>query len=357
MFTIYWQTLKRELNDIIESKYRLSLLVFLPLSAFLLVVFIFKAGVLENLPIAVVDNDHSKTSRALIYKLDNTKTLAIKYKLTSPKDAIKLLQQTKAYGIVIIPKNFERDLFTLSRPHLDVILNTQYILVGKIIKSTLADTFRDPTSPITLQVTPFFNTYQNYFVFLVSAILPAMWQIFIVIVTLVSFGEIIKQKRERAFFASDMFVKIAAKLTPYTLYFMILGMGYVFYIYGPMGWIFEGSITIVAFAMFLTIIAYEIIALFFLVTGFDYARSLSLGAAYTAPAFAFLGVTFPAQSMGVFATVWKNLLPISHYMAIQISQANYGVLSQNDIEHLLSIATFWSLALIVCLRFKQRVVS
>ena len=353
----YRQTFKEEINAIIESKYRLSLLVFLPLSGFLLIIFIFKAGVLENLPIAVVDNDHSKTSRALIYKLDSTKTLAVAYKLTSMHSAVALLKQTKAYGIVVIPKDFERDLFTLSQPHLDVILNTQYILVGKIIKSTLAETFSDPTSPISLQITPFFNTYQNYFVFLVSAILPAMWQIFIVILTLVSFGEIVKQKKEKEFFSRNMFAKIAAKLTPYTIYFMLLGMGYIFYIYGTMGWIFEGSLTVVAIAMFLTVVAYEIIALFFLVVGFDYARSLSLGAAYTAPAFAFLGVTFPAQSMGAFATVWKNLLPISHYMAIQISQANYGVLSQNDIRHLLSIAAFWSLGLIVSLRLRQRVAA
>lgn len=352
---IFFQTFREEISAIVGSIYKIFLLVFLPLSGFVLIVLIFKIGVLQNLPVAVVDNDHSPLSRNFIYKLDSTRTLSIAYKPTSAKEAVELLKSTKVYGVVIIPKNFEKDLYTLTQPNLDVMLNTQYILVGKIIKSTLADTFKDPTSAIQLQITPFFNVYQNYFVFLVSAILPAMWQILIVIVTLVSFGEMIKNKQEKAFFGSHIVLKTIAKLTPYTLYFMILGMGYIFYIYGEMGWIFEGSITVVTIVMFITIVAYQIIALFFLVVGFDYARALSLGAAYTAPAFAFLGVTFPVQSMGVFATTWKNLLPISHYMAIQISQANYGVFSTEDVKHLLAIVTFYSLGFVVYIRLKQRV--
>ena len=352
---IFFQTIRQEINAIVSSIYKIFLLVFLPLSGFVLIVLIFKIGVLQELPIAVVDNDHSKLSRNFIYKLNSTKTLSIAYNPTSTKEAMELLKSTKVYGLVIIPKNFEKDFYTLTQPNLDVILNTQYILVGKIIKSTLADTFKDPTSVIQLQITPFFNVYQNYFVFLVSAILPAMWQILIVIVTLVSFGEIIKNKQEKVFFGTHIVLKTIAKLTPYTLYFMVLGMGYIFYIYGEMGWVFEGSIAVVAVAMLATIVAYQIIALFFLVVGFDYARALSLGAAYTAPAFAFLGVTFPVQSMGVFATTWKNLLPISHYMAIQISQANYGIFSFEDGKHLVAIMTFYTLGFVVYLRLKHRV--
>jgi len=58
--------------------------------------------------------------------------------------------------------------------------------------------------------------------------------------------------------------------------------------------------------------------------GMDEARGLSLAAAYAAPGFAFMGVTFPATDMGLPALVWRSLLPVTHYIEIQIHQANYG---------------------------------
>ena len=349
---MFWQTVKQEIADIASSKYKITLLGFLPLSGFLLIIFIFKQGVLQDLPIAVVDSDHSKSSYALIHKLDSTKTLDVAYKPQSPKEAIELLKASRVYGVVVIPHNFERDLLTLSQPQLSVMLNTQYILVGKIIKSSLVEIFQDPSAPIYLQITPFFNTYQNYFVFLVSAILPAMWQILIVIVTIVSFGELVKYNKHQEFFRSHIMTKIVAKLTPYIIYFMILGSGYLLYIYGAFGWEFQGSLAFTLFAMLLTVVAYQAVALLFVVVGFDYARALSLGAAYSAPAFAFLGVTFPAQSMGAFALFWKSMLPVSHYMAIQISQANYGITTLQDFTHILAIVSFWVLFAPVYFRFK-----
>ncbi|MNH19574.1 ABC-2 family transporter protein [compost metagenome] len=57
----------------------------------------------------------------------------------------------------------------------------------------------------------------------------------------------------------------------------------------------------------------------------DPARALSLAGAYTAPGFAFMGVTFPVSAMGDFAQFWRSLLPISHYVELQVGQANYGL--------------------------------
>jgi ABC-2 type transport system permease protein len=207
-----------------------------------------------------------------------------------------------------------------------------------------------------MQVTPFFNTYQNYFLFLVSALLPAIWQIFIVIATIVSFGVVFKNKGEFDFFDGGFIeMKIIGKLLPYTLAYMVLGVGFLFYVYGVLGWDFQGSFGITAFAMFLTVVAYQAVALLFFVTGFDYARILSLGAVYTAPAFAFLGVTFPVFNMNGFALLWRDLLPISHYMEIQISQANYGADIILEVKKLFIIFCFWLAFIPVFYMFRKKV--
>jgi ABC-2 type transport system permease protein len=257
------------------------------------------------------------------------------------------------------------------------MINTQYILVGKIINAALSQTLlfsaaevefvQDLTqtsnrelskrdlNPIGLQASSFFNTYQNYFLFLVSALLPSVWQIFIVVVTLVSFGSLFKEHKEREFFYDQyIFARIIGKLLPYTLTYTLLGILFLFFIYGSMGWVFEGSFAVTIFAQFLTVIAYQGIALLFFVTGFDYARSLSLGAVYTAPAFAFLGVTFPVYNMNGFALFWRDMLPISHYMELQISQANYGAELFLELERLSTIALFFVVYIPVYFMFKRR---
>ncbi len=213
-------------------------------------------------------------------------------------------------------------------------------------------------SPIGLQITPFFNTYKNYFLFLVSALLPSIWQIFIVIATIVSFGTLFKEKREKEFFGlSNITAKIIGKMIPYTFVYTLMGALFLFYIYGTLGWRFEGSFSLTLFGMFLTVVAYQVIALLFFVTGFDYARALSLGAVYTAPAFAFLGVTFPIYNMNSFALFWRDILPISHYVELQISQANYGADVFLEVEKLLILASFSLLFIPVVMRFKKRLAS
>jgi ABC-2 type transport system permease protein len=377
MFQALGEAFLDELKSIQNSTYKLFLVTLLPIFSFFLIVAIFYKGVVHELPLVVVDNDKSQLSRELIKNVDASATLSVDYKLNSPKEVLALLQETKVYAVLIIPHNFQKKVLKHTQPKVTTMLNTQYILIGKIIKSALTQVVMyssaevelvqdlaksgvfqksiNRVSPIGLQVSSYFNTYQNYFLFLVSALLPAIWQIFIVIVTLVSFGTMFKSKEQRKFFKDEhLFIRIVGKLLPYTFIYTVLGALYLFFIYGTMAWEFQGSFSFTVFAMFVSVVAYQGVALLFFVTGFDYARSLSLGAVYTAPAFAFLGVTFPIYNMNAFALFWRDMLPVSHLMEIQISQANYGTNIFLELDKLLYIFAFLVVYIPVYFMFKRR---
>jgi len=377
MFKALSDAFVSEIIEIKNSWYKFSLITVLPIMSFILIISIFFDGVVRDMPIVVVDNDKSSLSKKLLSNINASPTIKIIQTCASTKDALEFVRSTKAYGVVIVPSHFKKNILLQKQPKVTAMLNTQYILIGKILTSALTTTVMqssaqieyvknlsvkkiskvsiDAISPIGLQITPFFNTYQNYFLFLVSALLPAIWQIFIVIATLVSFGSMFKAKVEKDFF-KDKYIemRIIGKLLPYTFAYVFLGVGFLFYIYGTLGWEFQGSFSITIFAIFLTTVAYQGVALLLFVTGFDYTRSLSLGAVYTAPAFAFLGVTFPIFNMNEFALFWRNLLPISHYMEIQISQANYGASPFLEIDKLLIIFAFWVVFIPVGFMFRKR---
>lgn len=366
-----------ELISIKNSYYKLFLVTLLPIVCFALIISIFKVGVVHNLPIGVVDNDKSSISRKLLTNIQSSSTLNIDKTLFSVKDGVKLIQKRDIYALLIIPNDFAKDTLLQKHPKVTVLLNTQYILIGKIITSalnsivmgssaeveyvkTLAKLKRpelviNSIAPIGIKVIPFFNEYQNYFLFLVTALIPSIWQIFVVIVTIVSFGEMFKAKKAHSFFSGGYVMsKIIGKMFPYTFIFTLFGVFYLFYVYGTLGWIFQGSFAITIFALFLTTLAYQAVALLFLAIIFDYARALSIGAVYTAPAFAFLGVTFPASDMNEFSLFWRDLLPISHYMELQIAQANYGASIFLQTDKLLEISSFILLFIPVFFIFKKR---
>jgi ABC-2 type transport system permease protein len=365
-----------ELKSIKNSVYKIFLIFLLPIFTFIIIVNIFNEGVLKELPIAVVDNDKSQLSRRLLNNLNNTKTLQIAYNLNSLKEAKQLFQNSKVYAIVVIPKRFANNVLLQKQPKVYAFVNTQYILIGKMVMSALSSTViqssfeidfiknlvKDSTitkalantSAVNFTLTPYFNITQNYFYFLVLALIPAILQIFVTVTAIVVFGEIVNKKEHIKNFKDYPFIKIIAKIFPYTLFYTFIGIFFILYMYGTLDWDFGGSYSIVFLAIFLTVLAYQSVGLLFLVSGFDYARALSLGAVYTAPAFAFLGVTFPSVGMNDLSLFIRDLLPISYFMEILISQANYNLDINYEISKLLKLLLFSSFFIVVWLRFKNR---
>jgi len=374
---IFVKTLLYELKSIRDSWYKILLITILPLLSFGLIIAIFHSGVARDIPIAVVDSDHSALSRALLADIEASPTIDIAYTSTTVKEAIDLVKKTKVYGVVIIPNDFERDALLQKQPKVTAMLNTQYILIGKILTSALTTTLMQNSAkveylkslattqnsltsikkivPIGIQVTPFFNIYQNYFYFLASALIPAIWQIFIVVTTLVSIGLIFKHHQASIVFEDGRYMatRLIALMLPYSVAFTLMGVLYLLYIYSS--WAFQGSFALLMLGIFLTVVAYQVIAFAFFAIAPDYARSLSLGAVYTAPAFAFLGVTFPIYNMNDFALFWRDILPVSHYIELQISQANYGADISWEGDKLLALLSFWILFLPVVWVFRYRV--
>ena len=359
---------KEEINLITSSWYMLGFISWIPLLGFGLIVAIFIEGVPRELPIGVVDYDTSQLSRMQLSRMESSTTLQIKKQYNSVKSAAHDLKDGTIYAFVIIPEHFEHDLRKGMQPSITVMLNTQFILMSKILRSALTQVLMNSAAtidfvttlvedqrpemaksavvPIQMQITPFFNTYNNYFLFLVSAMLPALWSIFIVLTMIISLGEMFKRQKQRQWLGAaegSLSAALLGKMIPYTIVQMFWGLAVVYFVYGVMPWPFAGSWTVLAVAMFLTVVVYQLIALAFYAVKFEYASALSFGAVFTAPAFAAMGITFPLMNMGNIAVAWHDLLPISHYIHIQISQANYGA-------PLASVGTtFGALALFLCI--------
>jgi len=368
---------KLEIKAIRESWYMLGFVSWIPLMGFAMIIAIFISGVPRELPIGVVDKDSSQFSRMQLSAIESSPTLEIKANYNSLKEASKALREGTIYAIVIVPEHFEKRVRQGAQPAITVMLNTQFILMSKVLKSALTSVLlsgaatldyvqslsedqrpelaKSAVAPIQLQITPFFNTYNNYFLFLVSAMLPAFWSILVMLTMVIAIGEMFKRGREGLWLQSaggSMSAAMIGKMLPYLLIQMAWGISLVYFVYGVMPWPFAGSWWIVAAAMLLTVLVYQVLAFGFYAIEYKYDAALSFTAVFTAPAFAAMGITFPLMNMEGVAVAWHELLPISHYIHIQISQANYGASLSSVVDSFGMLSLFLVVTPLVYWRYK-----
>ncbi len=99
---------------------------------------VFSAGIARDLPIGVVDLQHSQLSRKMIQSLDASSTLSVDYHYTSSTEAKNAMIEGDIYAYAVIPPKFDQDILLHRQPQLSVFFNSQYILVAKLINSAVA---------------------------------------------------------------------------------------------------------------------------------------------------------------------------------------------------------------------------
>ncbi|GAM66722.1 ABC-type multidrug transport system [Vibrio sp. JCM 19236] len=351
----------------LEDKWLLASLTWAPILVVGLVWWIFSSSIARDLPVGIVDHESSAMSAEFVRFLDATDTLTVSGYYSSEQEAAKALRGGDIYAYVSIPLNFDRDVYLSNPPQVSVLYNSQFILVGKLINSAvlkatgtfdvMVETGKNLSKgnaltksalgqavSVQTQITPLFNLNSNYAQFLVSAIVPAIWQITIFVSTILALG--MHQRLgtfSRDFTAKQLFPLLAC----YVPIFLGLGVAFLLWMYGVLGWPMQGSYLVLALGQLVTVIACMLVAALFFFVTMDPARAMSLAAALTAPSFAFMGVTFPATDMNHLALIWRSLLPISHYIEMQISQVSYGADAITSISHLAPMLAYLLVAVLL----------
>lgn len=342
----FFSYLREECKLIYWDKWLLSLVSWLPVLLFYLLWSIISDGVCRNLPVGIIDYDQSTLSRQFARNYEATPAIALE-SYTDELSAFADLRRSKIYGLVIIPKKLAEDTVKQLQPTITAHVNYEYLLVGKQINSALQAAHATTTvrldvgrnlmskqpvfqaalagaSPIGVQFNALGNKNSDYGQFLVTAMIPAVWQIMVVMSAVLSFAATNRNVGIKHWLQSRPKKKIMAKLLPLSFLFWLQGLLFFWTMFGVLDWPMHGSWLIMVVTLMLTVVACLGAGSFFYLLAGDATRALSLSAAYTAPSFAFMGVTFPVSDMNMFARIWRSLLPVSHYSEIQIAVANYS---------------------------------
>ena len=169
-----WRSLRQTLMAVLCDRYAIVVMV----GAVILYSFFYPAAyrhqVAGNLPVLVVDQDHSATSRELLRKLDALRVARVVGQPADIDSARQQLEAGHAEGIVLIPANLERDILRGHPAKLVLLGNGAYLGRASWVLGSVADALgafgRDAVvgqaafmgapqaPPVTLVQRPLYNT-------------------------------------------------------------------------------------------------------------------------------------------------------------------------------------------------------
>lgn len=341
--------LNLEIKHIIEDKFLLFMYFIIPLFVGFFVYSTISKALIVDIPIGIVDLDNSSESRNLIFDINSSSVLKIAKQYGSIKEAKNDIASKNIYALVVIPNHFEANIKKHIAPEVAIYYNTQLVFIGKNIQSALTLVFKNKDAKLNFtrniadsknttlalgksiefmpKIISLYNPHSNFSQFLLTAILPCSWQLFIILcmIALIAHDErdvgFIKNKINRL---DSIHKHLAVKFLINTIIFFVwwLIMNNIFY---ALDYPNNGSFYILVLNAIITIFAYNSIGLFIYALIRSHIRSISIAAFYSAPSLAFLGITYPLNSMDLFPTFWSSILPIMRYMQVYIEQANYGL--------------------------------
>ncbi|MCA1792759.1 MAG: ABC transporter permease [Desulfotignum sp.] len=329
----------REISRIRQhARYPLAIFVF-PLLSFLLIWGLFSRQYPHELPVAVVDLDHSKLSRSLIRAADASPVIRVAFQVADPVEAKNLMLAGAIYAWLHIPKDLEKDILEGKGGEVTNFTNTQMLLPGSIVSNSLqavvstisvglnirsrmqSGTMQEKAmgllEPVGIDRHVLFNPQLNYMYFLSAALCPAFLQIFVLMVTVMALGSEFKNRTTEEWLKTaggSVWWAITGKLAVYFLCFSMVGLVMLAIMFPGFGVPLRGSgASLMAGTLFL-ILAYMAYALILVFVFPSLRMALSASSFLSGTAFAFVGITFPLAGMPALGKAWSSLLPLTHYL-------------------------------------------
>ncbi len=321
-----------------HARYPLAMFVF-PLLSFILIWGLFSEPYPRELPVAVVDLDHSKLSRSLIRAVDASPVIRVAFQAADPVEAKNLMLEGAIYAWLHIPKSLEKDILEGKSGDVTGFTNTQMLLPGSIVSTSLQATVSTISAglnirsrmqggamqeeamnlldPVRIDRHVLFNPQLNYMYFLSAALCPTFLQIFVLMVTVMALGSEFKNRTAEQWLKTaggSVWWAITGKLAVYFLCFSLVGLIMLAVIFPGFGLPLRGSGAVLMAGTLILILAYMACALVLVYLFPSLRMALSAASFFSGTAFAFVGITFPLEGMPALGKAWSNLLPLTHYL-------------------------------------------
>ncbi|GBU12483.1 hypothetical protein AwEntero_10840 [Enterobacterales bacterium] len=324
-----WRCFSRSFTREIRVAFRKPVIHWLgwifPLMLFILISSNFSEGTLLDLPVSVVDNDHSTLSKTLTRKLDAGSHAHVQAFDGGLQEAEHRLRTAQDYALLYIPPDFEADALSGKQPSVVLYynalfygaglystqdfggliaeLNTQYstIIAGEIGKTV------PPLASVELSYGSLFNASGSYIYYQQFAATIHLIQLFTVTCM------IYVMARSQSLLGAPSFTfSLLGKLAPYTLCFTTLLLVEIAMLVGFFDARVSGNPLFMVLISFFYVISAQSIGLLLFTFTSTTINAYTMMGIFVSIALTFSGMAVPELSMPWPARIISNIEPLTH---------------------------------------------
>lgn len=361
MFSIFL----RELRRLAVQPIYWFCMVIAPLFCYFFFTSLMHEGLPESLPLGVVDEDHTVTSRNLVRNLDAFQMTDVVKTYPNVTEARKAVQQGHIYGFYLIPQGTTSEAQSQRLPTISFYTNYSYLVAGSLLyrdmrtMSELASGAASRTvlyakgaterqamaylQPVVIDMHAVGNPWLNYNVYLSNVIIPGMLGLFIFMITVYGLGTELKfntadELMQRS--GGSVIVAVTGKLIPQLLVFLLSGTLYVLYLYAYLHFPCHCGLARMWCIMALFVMACQGMGVF-MFTMFPTLRlGLSFASLWGVISFSISGMSFPVMAMHPILQGIANLFPLRHYFLLYVNSALDGYPLANAWPFVLALLAF-----------------
>lgn len=361
MFSIFL----RELRRLAVQPIYWFCMVIAPLFCYFFFTSLMHEGLPESLPLGVVDEDHTVTSRNLVRNLDAFQMTDVVKTYSNVTEARKAVQQGHIYGFYLIPQGTTSEAQSQRLPTVSFYTNYSYLVAGSLLyrdmrtMSELASGAASRTvlyakgaterqamaylQPVVIDMHAVGNPWLNYNVYLSNVIIPGMLGLFIFMITVYGLGTELKfntadELMQRS--GGSVIVAVTGKLIPQLLVFLLSGTLYVLYLYAYLHFPCHCGLARMWCIMALFVMACQGMGVF-MFTMFPTLRlGLSFASLWGVISFSISGMSFPVMAMHPILQGIANLFPLRHYFLLYVNSALDGYPLANAWPFVLALLAF-----------------
>lgn len=372
----------RECRRMVSRPLYLFCMVIAPLLTYALFTTMMGSGLPTDIPVGVVDQDNTSTSRMVVRNLDAFQQTAVVAHFPDFHAARVALQRGDIYGFFYIPGGTTDKAIGGRQPRVSFYTNNTYLIAGSLLfrdmktmselasgavaRETLyAKGYTEAQAmailqPIIIDTHALNNPWLNYSVYLCNTLLPGVLMLLIFMVTAYSIAVEIKDGTARDLLHSNgdsIYVVLTGKLLPQTIVFFIMAIAYNVYLYGYLQFPCNSGIGPMLLASFLFVLASQAMGIFMVGVFPTLRLSLSFASLWGVISFSISGFTFPVMAMHPMLQALTNLFPLRHYFLIYVDQALNGYAMIYSWRSYVALLLFVLLPFLIIRRLKKALLT
>ena len=305
-------------------------------------------GVPTDMPVGVVDQDNTSTTRALTQRLDAFETSRVVAHYPTVAEARHAIQKNEIYGFVHFPKGTTEKLLAGRQPSVGYYYTMTTLTSGSMVmrdmktlttlgsaavgqatmraKGFTDDQIQTVLQPIRVDSHQIANPWANYSYYLSTVLVPGIMMLFMFLLSAYSLGMELKFGTGKEWLEKangNMVVAIVGKFLVPTLVFLVVTLFYEFYLYHVLHFPHQGGVLMIVMLCLWQVLCSIGFGIFAFGLMPSLRMSMSICSLWAVLSLSMAGSAFPIMGMDEPLQSLSLLFPLRHYyMLFQITVFN-----------------------------------